>query len=86
MSLHPAATLEVLLKRQGLVFVPEAAGPKLPDDYLRAIEIELADIGRSSSRAERSPASRSDLGPVSHRTEALWATRPSCIVAAVFHT
>ena len=57
-----AGTREVLLKRQGLVFA-EPSGAKLPEDYIRAVEIKLAELGFvPSTRFDRDP--RVDVGRV----------------------
>ena len=40
----PSKTHELLLRRRGLLFV-ESTGEQLPDDYIKAVEIQLAELG-----------------------------------------
>lgn len=69
----PAAqTLAVLLRRSGLVFVPEQSEEKLPEDYLRAVELELAELGYAVSSRLRARLERLPVAELTKLQAWLW--------------
>jgi len=65
------ATRELLLRRQGLVWV-EATGPVIPDDYVKAVEIKLAELGYTVSTRLRGCLERSSVGDLTILQDWLW--------------
>lgn len=81
-----AATLDVLLRRRGLVFVDRPAGAPLPEHVLRGLELEWAQLGylpSSRLRARLARLSRDDLAALHARTMAALARALGADVAHV---
>lgn len=67
-----AATRELLLRRQGLVFV-EPSGDVLPVDYVRAVEVKLADLGYVPSMRLRSCLEKMTAQQLTHFQDWAWS-------------
>ena len=65
------ATRELLLRRQGLVWVG-ATGPRLSDHYVKAVEIKLAELGYAVSARLRACLERTSVGELTILQDWLW--------------
>lgn len=72
MNEQPTPTLEVLLRRSGLVFIPEQSGDVLQERYLRAVDLQLAELGYVVSSRLRARLARLPLPELTRLQEWLW--------------
>ncbi|QSQ24477.1 hypothetical protein JY651_05860 [Pyxidicoccus parkwayensis] len=72
MNEQPTPTLAVLLRRSGLVFVPEQSQDTLPESYLRAVDIKLAELGYAVSARLRARLARLPIAELTRLQGWLW--------------